>query len=397
MAIDPETRTEILRGVDRLAREKVAPRAAEIDRTGEFPRDLYDQAGQLGLFGLWIPEEYGGCGPDLVTPLLVCERLSEESLTFALNVSNCGDATTPIVLGGSEAAKRDFLPGIATGALIPAFALSEPAGGSDVAAITTRAVCDGDDYLITGRKMWCTNGSVADVCTLFAKTDPNAGHRGISAFVVPKGTKGFEIGQDEELIGLRGSPTSELVFDEVRVPARYRLGAEGEGFKLAMSTLDEARLNCSALAIGGAVAALRHAVNYARERRQFGKPIIEHQGLAFLLAEVASEIAAARALFHAAIERLERGPSRDASTYAAMSKLIATNVAMKAATEAVQAMGANGLSRRYPVERIMRDVKAFQIFDGTNEIQKMVIGRNLAKGGLPFGDFHDGGPREGGR
>ncbi|QEX20212.1 acyl-CoA dehydrogenase [Hypericibacter adhaerens] len=387
MAIDPATRAEILKHVERLAREKVAPRAAEIDRSNAFPRDLYGEAGRLGLFGLWVPEEYGGIGPDLVTPLLVCECLSRASLTFALNVSNCGDAVTPIVLGGTEAAKRKFLPDIASGAIIPAFALSEPGGGSDAAAITTRAVRDGDDYVISGRKMWCTNGSVADVCTVFAKTDPQAGHKGVSAFVVPKGLRGFEVGQDEELMGLRGSPTSELIFDEVRVPAAYRLGGEGEGFKLAMATLDEARLNCSALAIGGAIAAFGQAVAYAKERRQFGKPIIEHQGLAFLLAEAASDIAAGRAIFREAIELLERGRSHEASTYAAMSKLVTSDMAMRVATQAVQVLGGNGLSRKYPVERIMRDVKAFQIFDGTNEIQKMVIGRNLAKWDLPFDEF----------
>lgn len=384
MPIDAETRTQILRNVERLARDEVAPRASEIDRADAFPRDLYEQAGRLGLFGLWIPEQYDGSGPDLITPLLVCEVLARESLTFALNVSNCGDAATPIVLGGNEAVKRKFLSGIAQGSIIPAFALSEPGGGSDAAAITTRATRDGDDYVITGRKMWCTNGSVADICVVFAKTDLEAGHKGVSAFVVPRGVKGFEIGHNEELMGLRGSPTSELIFDEARVPSEYRLGAEGEGFKLAMATLDEARLNCSALAIGGAVAALTHAVSYAKERKQFGKPIVEHQGLAFLLAEMASEIAAARALFHEAIERLERGPSREASCYAAMSKLVTSNMAMSVAVQAVQVFGANGLSRRYPVERIMRDVKALQIFDGTSEILKMVIGRSLAKWDLPF-------------
>jgi alkylation response protein AidB-like acyl-CoA dehydrogenase len=387
--LDKSDRDELLSSVDRFARERVAPRAAEIDRADQFPHDLYREAGALGLFGLWIPEEYGGVGPDLVTPLLVCERLARESASFSLSVSNCGDATTPIVEAGSEAVKRQFLPRIASGEAIPCFALSEPTGGSDAAAITTRAVRDGDDYLITGRKMWCTNGSIGSVFTVFAKTDPAAGHRGVTAFAIPRGLPGFHFGRNEDLLGLRGSPTSELIFEEVRVPAANRLGQEGEGFKIAMATLDEARLNCSAMALGTCSAAIAHAVAYAKARVQFGQPIIQHQGLGFLLAEAVTEIAAARALWAEAIRRLERGRSKEASAFAAMAKLKATDVAMKATTEAVQVMGASGLSKAFPVERCMRDVKAFQIFDGTNEIQKLVIARYLQKSGLPFDDEID--------
>jgi len=384
VAIDKTQRRQILDSVDRLIRERVAPRAAEIDATDKFPRDLYHAAAELGILGLWIPEDYGGSGPDMVTPLLISERIARVSASFSLIYSNCGDAATPIVVGGTEAIKQRYLPPILRGEAIPCFCLTEPAGGFDAAAITSRAVRDGDAYVLSGRKLWCTNGAVGDVYTVFAKTDPAAGHRGVSAFVVPRGAPGFTIGRVETLLGLHGSPTTELIFDNVRVPVENRLGEEGEGFKIAMATLDEARLNCAAMALGVATAAMQHAVDYAKERTQFGKPIIEHQGLQFLIAEIVSEITAARALWKEAIAKLERGKSREASIHAAMTKLIATNVAMKATTEAVQIFGANGLSRSYPVERMMRDVKAFQIFDGTSQIQMMVIGRHCQKAGMPI-------------
>lgn len=382
--MEAETRGQILETVDKLARERVAPRAAEIDAKDEFPRDLYDAAGELGLFGLWIPEEYGGVGPDLIAPLLISERLSRASAAFALIFSNCGDACTPIVHAGSEELKRRWLPGIAAGKLIPCFSLSEPGAGSDAGGITTQARRDGTHYVINGRKSWCTNGAVGDVFIVFAKTDPAGGNRGVSAFAVPRDTPGFSRGRNEDLLGLRGSPTTQLSFEEVRIPASFRLGEEGEGFKIAMTSLDEARLNCSAMAIGTARAALEHAVAYSKERIQFGKPIIQHQGLQFLLAEDAAHLAAATSLWESAMKMLASEPGRRASTHAAMSKLVATDMAMRVTTNAVQVLGGNGLTRDYPVERMMRDVKAFQIFDGTNQIQKMLIGRHLEKAGLPF-------------
>ncbi|MEZ5776605.1 MAG: acyl-CoA dehydrogenase family protein [Hyphomicrobiaceae bacterium] len=382
--MDKDEQRAILETVGRFAREIVRPRAAEIDRTAQFPRDIYEAAGRLGLFGLWIPPDYGGSGPDMETPLRISERLARESAAVSLIYSNCGDATTPIVQGGSEAVKRKYLPGIAAGRLIPCFCLSEPQSGSDAASIVTRAVRDGDHYVISGRKAWCTNGQVGDVYTVFAKTDPDAGHKGVSAFVVPRDAAGFTRGRDEELLGLKGSPTTPLYFDNVRVPVENRLGAEGEGFKLAMASLDEARLNCSAMALGVATAALDVAVVYAKERIQFAKPIIQHQGLQFLLASMTAELAAARAIWDQAIAMLAAEHSKRASTYAAMAKLVTTDAAMRITTDAVQAMGGNGLSKAYPVERMMRDVKAFQIFDGSNEIQKMLIGRYLDKSGLPF-------------
>jgi alkylation response protein AidB-like acyl-CoA dehydrogenase len=382
--MEADTRKQILETVDRLARERVAPRAAEIDAKDEFPRDLYEAAAELGLFGLWIPEAYGGSGPDLIAPLMISERLARASASFALIYSNCGDACTPIVHAASEELKRQYLPGIAAGKLIPCFALSEPGAGSDAANIATSARRDGDHYVINGRKSWCTNGWVGDVFVVFAKTDHQAGNRGVSAFLVPKDAPGFSRARNEDLMGLRGSPTTQLLFEDVRVPATSRLGEEGQGFKIAMISLDEARLNCSAMAIGVARAALDLAVSYAKERVQFGKPIIQHQGLQFMLAEDATQLAAASSLWESTMTLLETDRSRRASTFAAMSKLMATDAAMRITTNAVQTFGGNGLSKDYPVERMMRDVKAFQIFDGTNQIQKMLIGRYLEKAGLPF-------------
>lgn len=375
---------QILETVDKFAQEQVEPRAAGLDETSEFPRDLYHAAAKLGLFGLWIPEEYGGIGPDLVTPLLISERLARVSAAFALIFSNCGDACTPLVHAASEPIKQRFLPGIASGDLIPCFALSEPGAGSDAASITTTAVRDGDEYVINGRKAWCTNGAVGDVYTVFAKTDREAGNRGVSAFVVPRETEGLAIGRSENLLGLHGSPTTQLFFENVRVPLDHRLGEEGEGFKIAMVSLDEARLNCAAMALGAATAALAYAVKYAGERVQFGKPIIQHQGLQFLLAENAAQLAAARSLWERAISLLSTERSRQAGTYAAMAKLVCTETAMRVTIDAVQVLGGNGLSKEYPVERMMRDVKAFEIFDGASQIQKILIGRYLEKSGLPF-------------
>ena len=384
MTIDAEERELILVSIDRLVQERIAPRAAEIDASNQFPSDLYAAVAELGLLGLWIPEEYGGTGPDLVTPLLISERFARVSPSFSLVFSNCGDATTPIVHAAPEHLKREWLPRIVSGEVIPCFSLSEPGAGSDAASIVTRAERRGDEYVINGRKCWCTNGSVGGVYVLFAKTDPEARHKGVSAFLVPRDTPGLSMGRDEDLIGLRGSPTTELIFDDARVPADHLLGKEGGGFKIAMITLDEARLNCAAMAVGAATGAVEYALTYARDRVQFGKPIIEHQGLQFLLAEMTAELAAARALWEQAIGKLAGETSRQASTYAAMAKLICTQSAMRIAVDAVQVLGGYGLSKAYPVERVMRDVKAFEIFDGTSQIQKMLIGRYLQKEGMPF-------------
>jgi len=382
ITLDNAARREILANLDRFIRERLAPRVKAIDASAEFPRDLYREVGGLGLFGLYAPEAFGGSGPDLVTPLLVAERLARHSVAFSLSVSNMGDCILPILAGGTDRTKQAYLPPLVRGEIVPCFCLSEPSGGSDVAAMRTSARRDGGDYVISGRKAWITSAPVADVAVVFAKTDSAAGHKGMTGFVVPIKSKGIAVGKPEDLLGLRGSPTAEVVFDEVRVPAEARLGQEGEGFRLAMSTLDESRLNVAAISLGAAAASIHEAVEYARTRIQFGKPIIEHQGLQFILSNLVTELASSRALWEKAVAIMRRGPSRLASLYAGMSKLTASDLAMKAAVDAAEVLGAVGLTKSYPIERLMRDCKALQIFEGSNEIQRWSIGRQLQKSGL---------------
>jgi alkylation response protein AidB-like acyl-CoA dehydrogenase len=384
MSLDSQTRQQILASVDRLARERIAPRAAEIDSSDEFPRDLWSAAAQLGLFRLGIPEAYGGIGRDLVTPILISERIARDCAAFALTFNNTTDSVVPIVMSASEELKQRYLPALANGDIVPCLSITEPQGGSDMAGIRTRAEHVGDQYVLNGRKSWCTNAPVGDIYTVFAKTQPDAGNRGISAFLIERGTPGFSVGEAEPLIGLHGSPTGEITLENVRVNTTARLGEEGEGFRIAALTLDESRLHCAATALGVATAALEHARVYACERVQFGKPIIEHQGMQFQFAELATELAAARMLWESTLGMLQNNHDRKASTFAAMTKLMCTDLCMKITTEAVQVFGANGLSRHYPVERLMRDAKAFQIFDGTSQIQKWLIARQLQKQGLPF-------------
>ena len=383
VAIETDDRRALFESLDRLLHDVVAPRLAEMDVTARFPHEVYRAMADLGLFALWIPERFGGLEGDLRTILLAVERIARVSPACALMLANCGDGAGPIVQSGSETVRRTYLPGIASGDVIPCFALTEPAAGSDAGAITTTAVRDGDGYRIEGRKVFCTNGSVGGVYVVFAKTDPEAGSRGITAFAVPRDAEGLSIGRDEDLIGLRGSPASEVVLEGVRVPEENRLGEEGQGFRVAMATLDEARLNAAAASLGIAGAAVEHAVAYARERVQFGVPVIQHQGLSFLLAEMTTELAAGWALFERALRLLEHERGGEAGTYAAMAKLFCTDLGMRAAVDAVQVFGGYGLSREFPVERLMRDAKAFQIFDGTNQIQKLIIGRHLDRFGVP--------------
>jgi len=386
MSLDSETRRQILDSVDRFARDSIAPRAAEIDSSDEFPRDLWTTAAELGLFRLGIPEAYGGVGRDLVTPILISERIARDCAAFALTFNNTTDSVVPIVMAASDELKQRYLPALANGDLVPCLSITEPQGGSDMAGIQTFAQRDGAEYVLNGRKLWCTNAPIGDLYTVFAKTDQDAGNRGISAFLIERQTNGFSVGPAEPLIGLHGSPTGEIILEDLRVSVSARLGEEGEGFRIAALTLDESRLHCAATALGVATAALEHARSYACERVQFGKPVIEHQGMQFLFAELATELAAARMLWESTLGMLQAEHDRRGSTFAAMTKLLCTDLCMKITTEAVQIFGANGLSRNYPVERLMRDAKAFQIFDGTSQIQKWLIARQLQKDGLPFGD-----------
>jgi alkylation response protein AidB-like acyl-CoA dehydrogenase len=363
-------RREILATVEKFIKDELVPRAAEIDRDDVYPLDLHKIASELGLFAIAIPKAYGGLGLDFTTRLAIIERVARVSASFAVILSTWPDAALPIVELGSDALRAELLPKIASGEYYPAFALSEPGAGSDAAAMTTRAVRVDGGYRLSGTKTWCTHGGLADVVVVFATTDPSIGSRGITAFLVRKGTAGFRVIRDENLMGLRGSPQSTLSFDECFVPVAERLGEEGEGFRKAMESLDEARLNVSAKALGCAYACISLAVDYAKQREAFGQPIIRHQGLQFLLSELCTEY--------------EAGRSRRASVIGSMAKNACTAIGMRAPVEAMQVFGAAGLSMDLPLQRFLRDAKAFQIYDGTTQIHNMIIGRYLDREGVPF-------------
>ncbi len=377
-----DTRRQLLDQVDRFARERLAPTAQAIDDAAVFPRELYSGFAALGIFGLFVSEEHGGMGPDLKAACLVCERLARENLAFAITVSNCGDCLAPIAKAPPSDLRDRALAGILSGDLIPAFCLSEAGGGSDVAAMKMRARREGDSYILNGSKSWITSAPVADLFLIFAVTDPEAGHKGISTFLVPRATPGLTIGPAEQLLGLNSSPVATVDCADVVVPLSCRLGAEGEGFRLAMMAMDDARAVIASCALGAATQAVETAIAYARQRQQFGKPIIDHQGLGFLLSDMVSGLATNRALLASAVQAIEHPVGRRAGVYAAIAKKSATDFAMQAAIDAAQVLGANGLTRATPVAQLIRDCKALQIFEGTNQIQQWIIARELARNGL---------------
>jgi alkylation response protein AidB-like acyl-CoA dehydrogenase len=383
VTISAEERSLLLESVDTVARRKIAPRAAEIDATDEFPRDIYRAFGELGLFEVFVPPAYGGEEVDVLTRMLIAERISRVSAACGCLFANCGDSTQPIVLGATEEVKQEVLPRIASGEAVPCYCLTEPGCGSDAAALRTTARRDGGRYHITGNKQFITNGSVADYYVVFARTG-EAGSQGISAFLVQRGAAGLEIGRNEDLLGMRGAPAAQLTFTDVEVRAAWRLGEEGEGFKLAMSALDEGRLGVGAFALGIARGALEIALEYAKEREAFGRPIIQHQGLGFLLADQIVDLACAYRLWRHAIDEFDREPSRAASALCGMAKMATTNMAMRVTTEAVQILGGVGLTRELAVERMFRDAKILQVFEGSTQIQQWIIARHLEKHGLPF-------------
>ena len=364
-----------------LAEERIAPRAREYDRTGEFPWDVVQLFREHGLFSLCVPEAYGGAGTDLLTLAVVIEELARVDATAALILAVQELGALPILLGGSEAQKRRWLPALASGEKLAAFALTEPEAGSDAAAVRTRATRRGDRWVLEGTKRFITNGSVADLVVVFATVDPSLGHRGVTAFVVEKGTPGFHVSRIEEKMGLHASPTAELVFDGCEVPLDHRLGGEGEGFKVAMMTLDRSRPGVAAQALGIAQGALDYAVAYLKQRRQFGRLLAEFQGLQFMVADMATQVEAARQLLYYACRLIqEHGYGRlppEVNRYAAMAKLFCSDVAMRVTTDAVQLLGGYGYIKEHPVERMMRDAKITQIYEGTNQIQRLVIARSL--------------------
>jgi alkylation response protein AidB-like acyl-CoA dehydrogenase len=355
----------------------VAPRAAEIDAKAEYPRDIRELFAEHDLFGLPFDTDYGGTGTGVLMLAIAIEEVARACASSALMLMVQDLGTLPIKLFGTEEQKRRLLPKCAGGEWTPAFALSEPDAGSDPGGMRTRAVRDGDEWVIDGSKNWTTNLGIADFYVVFCVTDPDAGHsRGISAFIVEADRPGLEIGKLEHKMGIRGSPTGQPIFDEVRVPAENLMGEENEGFKVAMATLDRSRLGVAAQAVGIAQGATDYAAAYAQERVQFGRPIASFQGIQFKLAEMETRTAAARELLYRASAKVD-GNQPDIGKYSAMAKLFASDTAMWVTTEAVQVLGGYGYVSEYPVERMMRDAKITQIYEGTNEIQRLVIARAL--------------------
>jgi alkylation response protein AidB-like acyl-CoA dehydrogenase len=357
--------------------DKVAPRAADVDERAEFPWESYQACVEMELPALGIPVEYGGHGADLVTQAIMVEELSRAcgSTSLSMLISKLG--MIPVIEWGSDVLRQKYLPRIATGEWQGSYCLSEPDAGSDVASMKTRAVRDGDSWVLNGTKYWITNAGVSTTYTVFAKTDPEAGHRGISCFVVEK-DMGVKIGKLEKKMGMRGSPTGEVIFEDVRIPAENLVGEEGQGWFIAMGTLDRSRPTIGAQAVGIAQGAVDYATQYMRERKQFGKPIAEFQGLQFMLADMAMKTEVARTMVHKACAIVDEGDPRGELTVAgAMAKCFASDVAMEVTTNAVQLLGGYGYTREFPVERMMRDAKVTQIYEGTNQVQRVVISKRL--------------------
>ncbi|HEX4624690.1 MAG TPA: acyl-CoA dehydrogenase family protein [Solirubrobacteraceae bacterium] len=373
----PQEHIDFRDAIRQIVTERVAPRAAEIDVKAEYPQDLRELFAEHDLFGLPFEVEYGGTGTGTLMLNIAIEEVAKACASTALMLMVQELGTLPIRRYGTDELKQRFLPKCASGEWTPAFALSEPDAGSDPGGMRTKAVRDGDEWVIDGTKNWITNLGVADFYVVFAVTDPEAGHsRGISAFVVEADRPGFSVGKLEHKMGIRGSPTGQPIFDSVRVPASNLVGEVDQGFKVALGTLDHSRLGVAAQGLGLAQGATDYAAAYAKERQQFGKPIASFQGIQFKLADMETRTAAARELLYQACAKVDRGDA-DIGKYSAMAKLFCSDTAMAVTVEAVQVLGGYGYVSEYPVERMMRDAKITQIYEGTNEIQRLVIARAL--------------------
>jgi alkylation response protein AidB-like acyl-CoA dehydrogenase len=371
------TQREFRAVLRRFCEDKIAKRAAETDRRGVFPWDNFDDCVGMGLPALGLPIEYGGSGADHVTQAIMVEELARVCASTSLMIIISRLGMIPIMRWGSDELKARYLPEVASGRSQASYCLSEPDAGSDVGSMRTRAERDGDTYVITGTKFWVTNAGISDLYVVFAKTDPDAGHRGISCFVVERDL-GVEVPRLEEKMGMRGSPTGEVALDGVRVPATNRVGDEGEGFYIAMATLDRSRPTIGAQAVGIAQGAIDQAVSYLHERRQFGRPIADLQALRFMVADMSTRVEAARGLVYKACALVdEDDPDDQLSMTGAMAKCFASDAAMSVTTDAVQLLGGYGYTRDFPVERFMRDAKVTQIYEGTNQIQRAVIANRL--------------------
>ena len=367
-----------------LADDKIAPRAADVDRTAEFPWDVYEALVKADFHAVHIPEAYGGAGGDALAAALVIEEVARACASSSLIPAVNKLGTMPLLLAASEDVKQRYLPPVARGEGMFSYALSEPEAGSDAAAMRTRATRTSAGYVLNGVKRWISNAGVSKYYTVMAVTDPDKGANGISALVVEDSDPGFTFGAPEHKLGIKGSPTRELYFDNTEIPASRLVGEEGEGFKIALRTLDHTRVTIAAQALGIAQGALDYAIGYVKERKQFGRSLADFQGLQFMLADMAMKLEAARQLTYAAAARSERAfhgeKVADLTFFSSAAKTLASDVAMSVTTDAVQLLGGYGYVNDYPVERMMRDAKITQIYEGTNQIQRMVMARQLLKG-----------------
>jgi alkylation response protein AidB-like acyl-CoA dehydrogenase len=360
-----------------IAVKSILPVVKHYDDSGEFPWEIMEVFAKADLFRIFIPEEYDGLGLGVTELCVATEELSRACGGITLGLAGTALGTEPILVMGNDEQKAEYLPRIANGTLT-AFSLTEPDAGSDVAAVRTKAVKDGDYYVINGNKQWITNGGEAEIYTVIASTNPDRGPRGLSAFIVEKGAPGFEFGKKENKMGIRASATRELIFNDCKVPAKNRLGKEGTGFITVMRTFDHTRPGVAAQALGIAQGALDWALLYSKERHQFGQPISAFQGIQFKLADMATKVEAARALIYSVARMVDAG-AKDTTRYSAQAKVFASDVAMAVTNDAIQILGGYGYMREYPVEKYYRDAKITQIYEGTNEIQRMVIGRDLVR------------------
>ncbi len=373
----PDTLRELRSTLRRFCDEKVAPYAAAVDRDAEYPWDSFRNCVAMELPALAIPAEYGGAGADYLTQSVMIQEVARACASTAVTLQISSLGMTPVINWGSEELKKRYLPMVASGQSQASYCLSEPDAGSDVASMRTVAVRDGDHYVLNGTKYWVTNAGISSTYTIFAKTAPDAGSKGISCFLV-EAASGVKVAKLEDKMGLRGSPTGEVVLEDVRVPVENRIGEEGQGFLIAMHTLDRSRPLIGAQAVGIAQAALDHSSSYIQNRRQFGRPVSELQGLRFMVAEMAMRIEAARSLVYSACAVADEGdPDGELPKLGAMAKCFASDTAMAVTTDAVQLLGGYGYTKDFPVERFMRDAKITQIYEGTNQVQRVVIAKSI--------------------
>ncbi len=371
-----EDEKALIEAIRELAQERVAPRAAEIDRTGDFPWDMKELLAQQDILAMPFPVEYGGIGASELSIVMAIEELSRCCATTGLLLAVQQLGSMPIAIAGTDEQKRKYFPRLASGEWLAAYGLTESDSGSDAAAMRTMAVRKGDKYILNGSKRFITNGGLAQVNSVMAITDPTQGTRGISAFIVERDFPGFSVGRVEDKMGIRGSQTAELIFTDCEVPVENLLGREGDGFKIAMGTLDRTRPGIGAQAVGIAQGALDLAVEYAKQRIQFNKPIADNQGIQFMLADMATKVEASRLLVYNVAEMIDHG-EKNFSKYSSMAKLFASDAAMEVTNDAIQVLGGYGYITEYPAERMMRDAKITQIYEGTNQIQRLVIARAL--------------------